>query len=114
MDMTIREAMDTINGALDSLYEFYADCDCDVDKVFEDIVKAESILEMLVAKEEERPKEYWAVCPDCGHELLYSKFEYSDYYEDITTFLASGYCPHCQKDFAWKENFELVNFEFDN
>ena len=111
MSMNVREAMDTINGALDSLYEFY---DNDADKYFEDITKAEAVLEGLVQKEEKKPKHYWAVCPDCGHELLYSKFEYSDYYEDITTFLASGYCPHCQRDYAWKENFKLVNFDFED
>lgn len=111
--MKVREAMDTINGALDSLYEYMENCE-DVDKVFEDIAKAEGILATLVAKEENKPEEYWAVCPDCGHELHYDTFKYDDYDEDIVTFLASGYCPHCQKDFAWKENFELINFEFDN
>jgi endogenous inhibitor of DNA gyrase (YacG/DUF329 family) len=108
--MTVREAMDIINGALDSLYEFY---DNDADSVFEDISKAEAVLEKLVQKEEKKPEEYWAECPDCGHELHYDTFEYDDYDEDVVTFLASGYCPHCQKDFLWKENFELIDIEYD-
>lgn len=109
--MTVREAMDIINGALDSLYEFY---DGDADSAFEDISKAEAILEKLVQKEESKPEKYYAVCPDCGHELEYEYFQYDSYYEDKTYFLSSGYCPHCQKDFAWQETFKLTNIEFDN
>ena len=107
--MTVREAMDIINGALDSLYEFY---DGDADSAFEDISKAEAVLEKLVQKEEKKPEEYWAVCPNCGHELHYNTFKYDDYDEDVVTFLASGYCPHCHKDFNWKENFELIDIEY--
>ena len=54
MSTTVREAMNTINGALDSLYEYMEHCE-DVDEVFEDIAKAEGILETLVAKEEKKP-----------------------------------------------------------
>ena len=109
--MNIREAMDIINGALDSLYEFY---DGDADSAFENISKAEAVLEKLVQKEENKPEKYYAVCPDCGHELDYDTFQYDTYYEDETYFLSSGYCPHCQKDFTWLETFKLTNIEFDN
>ncbi len=108
--MTVREAMDIINGALDSLYEYYGS---NAEAEFEEIGLAEAVLEKLVKKEESKPEEYWAVCPDCGHELHYDTFEYDDYDEDVVTFLASGYCPHCQKDFGWKENFELIDIEYD-
>lgn len=109
--MTVREAMDIINGALDSLYEFY---DNDADSAFEDISAAEAVLEKFVQKEEQKPEKYYAVCPDCGHELDYDTFQYDSYYEDKTYFLSSGYCPHCQKDFTWQETFKLTNIEFDN
>ena len=109
--MTVREAMDIINGALDSLYEFY---DNDADSAFEDISAAEAVLEKLVQKEEQKPEKHYAVCPDCGHELDYDTFQYDSYYEDKTYFLSSGYCPHCQKDFTWQETFKLTNIEFDN
>lgn len=109
--MTVREAMNIINGALDSLYEFY---DNDADSAFEDISKAEAVLEKLVQKEEKKPEKYFAVCPDCGHELDYDTFQYDSYYEDKTYFLASGYCPHCQRDFTWQEIFKLTEIEFDN
>lgn len=109
--MTAREAMDIINGALDSLYEFY---DNDADSVFENISAAEAVLEKLVQKEEEKPKNSRACCPDCGHELDYDTFQYDTYYEDETYFLSSGYCPHCQKDFTWQETFKLAKIEFDN
>lgn len=108
--MTVREAMDIINGALDSLYEYYGS---NAEAEFEEIGLAEAVLEKLVKKEESKPEEYWAVCPDCGHELHYDTFEYDDYDEDVVTFLASGYCPHCQKDFGWQENFELIDIEYD-
>lgn len=108
--MTVREAMDIINGALDSLYEFY---DNDADSMLEEIGAAEAVLEKLVQKEESKPEKCFAECPDCGHELLYYTFECDDYDEEVITFLASGYCPHCQKDFAWKENFELIDIEYD-
>jgi uncharacterized protein with PIN domain len=107
--MTVREAMNTINGALDALYEFYGK---EADGVFEDISEAEAVLEKLVEKEESKPEKYWAVCPCCGHELHYDTFEYDDYDENIVTFLADGYCPHCDKDYDWKENFELLNVKF--
>lgn len=109
--MTVREAMNIINGALDSLYEFY---DNDADSVFKNINVAEAVLENLVQKEEKKPEKYFAVCPDCGHELDYDNFQYDTYYEDKTYFLSSGYCPHCQKDFTWQETFTLTKVEFDN
>ena len=109
--MTVREAMDIINRALDSLYEFY---DGDADSAFENISKAEAVLEKLVQTEEKKPEKYFAVCPDCGHELDYDTFQYDSYYEDKTYFLSSGYCPHCQQDFTWQETFKLTNNEFDN
>ena len=109
--MTVREAMDIINGAIDSLYEFY---DNDADSVLENISAAEAVLEKLVQKEEEKPEEYWAECPDCGHRLHYYDLECDDYERKIITYEASGYCPHCQKDISWKEHFELTKIEFDN
>lgn len=109
--MTVREAMNIINGALDSLYEYYGS---DAAVEFEEIGAAEAVLEKLVQKEEKKPEKYYAVCPDCGHELEYEYFQYDSYYADKTYFLASGYCPHCQKDFAWQEIFKLTKIEFEN
>lgn len=109
--MTVREAMDVISGALDSLYEFY---DNDADSVFKNINVAEAVLENLVQKEEKKPEKYFAVCPDCGHELDYDTFQFATYNEDETYFISSGYCPHCCKDFAWTETFKLTKIEFDN
>lgn len=108
--MTVREAMNTINGALDSLYEYYGS---NAEAEFEEIGLAEAILEKLVQKEESKPENCYAHCPECGHELHYDTFEYDDCNEDVVTFLASGYCPHCEKDFDWRENFELVDIEYD-
>lgn len=108
--MTVREAMNIINGALDSLYEFY---DNDADSVFKNINVAEAVLEKLVKKEDNKPEEYWAVCPDCGHRLHYYDLECDDYERKIITYEASGYCPHCQKDIGWKEHFELIDIEYD-
>ena len=109
--MTVREAMNIINGALDSLYEFY---DNDADSMLEEISSAEAVLEKLVKKEEKEPERCWVVCPDCGHELDYDTFQYDTYYEDKTYFLSGGYCPHCQKDFTWQETFKLTKIEFNN
>jgi len=108
--MKVREAMDIINGALDSLYQYYGS---EAEAEFEEIGLAEAVLEKLVQKEEKKPKEYWAVCPKCGHELDYNIFEHKDCDEDKVIFLASGYCPHCQKGFDWKESFELIDIEYD-
>ena len=108
--MTVREAMDIINGALDSLYEFY---DNDADSVFKNINVAEAVLENLVQKEEKKTEKYFAVCPDCGHRLHYYDLECDDYERKIITYEASGYCPHCQKDIGWKEHFELIDIEYD-
>ena len=110
--MKVREAMDVISGALDSLYEFYTDTD-EAETAFETIGLAEAILEKLVKKEYNKPEEYWAVCPDCGHRLHYYDFECDDYERKIITYEASGYCPHCQKDIGWKEHFELIDIEYD-
>lgn len=110
--MTVKEAMNIINGALDSLYEYYGS---DAAEEFEEISLAEAVLEKFIKKKEEKkPEKYWAVCPDCGHELHYDTFQYDTYYEDKTYFLSSGYCPHCQKDFTWQEIFTLAKIEFDN
>lgn len=79
--MTVREAMNIINGALDSLYEFY---DNDADSMFEEISAAEEVLEKLVQKEESKPEEYWAVCPNCGQELYYDTFEYDALQRTLT------------------------------
>ena len=108
--MTVREAMDIINGALDSLYEFY---DNDADSVFKNINVAEAVLENLVQKEEKKPEKYFVVCPDCGHRLHYYDLECDDYERKIITYEASGYCPHCHKDIGWKEHFELIGIEYD-
>jgi uncharacterized protein with PIN domain len=110
--MTVREAMDIINGALDSLYEFY---DNDADSVFENISKAEAVLEKLVQKEEEKPKNSCARCPECNKELFYDEFELNDdYCDEIVLFEVKGHCPHCQNTYTWKETFELTKIEFDN
>lgn len=108
--MTVREAMDTINGALDSLYEFY---NGDADSAFENISAAEAVLEKLVQKEEKKPEEYWAVCPKCGNELHYDTFEYDGGSCEVVSFLASGCCPHCEENFDWRESFELIDIEYD-
>lgn len=110
--MTVREAMDVISGALDSLYEFYNNAEAE--KLFEEIGKAEAVIHELIQKEEKEPEKYFAVCPDCGHELDYDTFQYDTYSEDETYFISSGYCPHCCKDFAWTETFKLTKIEFDN
>lgn len=108
--MTVREAMNTINGALDALYEYYGD---NAEAEFEEIGLAEAILEKLVQKEEKKPKEYWAVCPKCGHELHYDTFDYDGGSCEVVFFLASGCCPHCEKKFDWRESFELIDIEYD-
>ena len=110
--MTVREAMDIINGALDSLYEFY---DNDADSVLEDISAAEAVLEKLVQKEEKKPENSRACCPKCNKELFYDEFELNDdYCDEIVLFEAEGHCPHCQNTYTWKETFELVKIKFDN
>ncbi len=48
--MTVREAMDIISGALDSLYEFYNDAEAK--ELFEEIGKAEAVIYELIKKEE--------------------------------------------------------------
>ena len=58
--MTVREAMDIINGALDSLYEYYGKND---EAEFYEIGLAEAVLEKLVQKEESKPEKY---CLNCG------------------------------------------------
>ena len=107
--MTVREAMDIINGALDSLYEFYGD---DAEDIFEKIVAAEGTLEKLVQKEEQKPEEYWAVCPHCKEELNYDNFHYENCEAEKVRFFADGICPHCQRTFNWCETFELVSIDF--
>jgi uncharacterized protein with PIN domain len=108
--MTVREAMDIINGALESLYEFY---DNDADSALENISAAEAVLENLVQKEEKKPEKYWAVCPHCNEELTYNSFHYEDSEAEKVRFFVGGICPHCQKTFNWCETFELVNIDFD-
>lgn len=110
--MTVREAMNIINGALDSLYEFY---DNDADSVFKNINVAEAVLENLVQKEEKKPEKYFAVCPDCGHELDYDEFiQDTEYCDEIVLFEAEGHCPKCQNTYTWEETFELAEIKFDN
>jgi uncharacterized protein with PIN domain len=108
--MTVREAMNIINGALDSLYEFY---DNDADSMLEEIGAAEVVLEKLVKKEEKKPEKYFAVCPHCNEELNYDSFHYEDCEAEKVRFFADGTCPHCQRTFNWCETFELVNIDFD-
>jgi hypothetical protein len=107
--MTVREAMDIINGALDSLYEFY---DNDADSVFENINAAEAVLENLVQKEEEKPEKYWAVCPECGHDIDYCHFNFDKVYENEAYFLGEGFCPNCQNTYTWCETFELSKIDY--
>jgi hypothetical protein len=107
--MTVREAMDIINGALDSLYEFY---DNDADSVFENINAAEAVLENLVQKEEEKPEKYWAVCPECGHDIDYCNFNFDEVYENEAYFLGEGFCPNCQNTYTWRETFELSKIDY--
>ena len=107
--MTVREALNVINGALDSLYEFY---DGDADSAFEDISKAEAVLEKLVQKEEKKPEKYWAVCPECGHNIDYCNFDFSDVYENEAYFHGDGFCPKCQNTYTWCETFELSKIDF--
>lgn len=110
--MTVREAMDIINGALDSLYEFY---DNDADSAFEDISVAEAVLEKLVQKEESKPENYYAHCPKCGKQLFYDEFvQDTEYCDEIVLFNAEGHCPYCQNTYAWTETFALEKIEFDN
>lgn len=110
--MTVREAMDIINGELDLLSEFY---DNDADSIFfKKIDAAKAVLEKLVQEEEKKPEKYYAVCPNCGCELDYDTFRYDTCYEDKVYFFSSGYCNHCHKDFTWQEIFKLTKIEFDN
>lgn len=110
--MTVREAMDIINGALDSLYEFY---DGDVDSAFENISKAEAVLEGLVQKEERPFEDCYAHCPECNERLFYDEFEHdTEYCEEIVVFKAEGHCSKCQKTYTWTETFELADIKFDN
>lgn len=110
--MTVREAMDIINGALDSLYEFY---DGDADSAFENISKAEAVLEKLVQKEESKPENCYAHCPECGEQLFYDDFDQNDEYcDEFVLFEAKGHCPECQNTYTWTEIFELVDIKFDN
>ena len=109
--MTVRDAMNIINGALDSLYEYIDD---DVGSMFE-ISAAKAVLEKLVQKEEEKPKNSRACCPECNKELFYDGFELNDdYCDEIVLFDVKGQCPHCQNSYTWKETFELIKIKFDN
>lgn len=109
--MTVREAMDIINRALDSLYEFY---DGDADSAFENISKAEAVLEKLVQKEESKPENCYAHCPECGEQLNYHDYVQNTICDKIALFEAEGQCPNCHKTYTWEETFELVDIEFDN
>lgn len=110
--MTVREAMDIINGALDSLYEYYGS---DAEAEFEEIGFAEAVLEKLVQKEEKKPKNSCACCPRCNKELFYDEFELNeDYCDEIALFEVEGHCPHCQNTYTWTETFTLEKIEFDN
>jgi hypothetical protein len=110
--MTIKEAMNIIHGAIDGLYNFYGN---EADSELEEIFKAEAILDDYVeAKEAARPEQYWAVCPDCGHELEYEHFQYESCDEDKVFFFANGHCINCEKNFDWCETFELTKIDFDN
>lgn len=110
--MTIKEAMNVIHGAIDGLCNFYGN---DADNELEEIFKAEAILDDYVeAKEAARPEKYWAVCPDCGHELEYEHFQYESCDENKVHFFANGTCINCEKNFDWCETFELVDIDFDD
>ena len=110
--MTVREAMDIINGALDSLYEYYGK---NAETEFEEIGPAEAVLEKLVQKEENKPENCYAHCPECGEQLLYDDFiQDTEYCDDIVLVEAEGHCPHCQNTYTWKETFALDSIEFDN
>lgn len=111
--MTVREAMDIINGALDSLSEFY---DNDVDSIFfKEIDAAKAAIEKFVQKEENKLENCYAHCPECGEQLLYDDFiQDTEYCEDVVLFEAEGHCPHCQSTYTWKETFALDSIEFDN
>lgn len=106
--MTVREAMDIINGALDSLYEFYGY------DVLEEIGVAEAVLEKLVQKEESKPENCYAHCPECGEQLNYHDYVQNSICDKIALFEAEGQCPNCHKTYTWEETFELVDIEFDN
>lgn len=108
--MTVREAMDVISGALDSLYEFYNDAEAE--KLFDEIGEAEAVIHELVKKEEERPEKYWAVCPECGHDIDYCNFNFSEVYENKAYFHGSGFCPNCQNTYTWCETFELSKIDY--
>lgn len=109
--MTIKEAMNVIHGAIDDLSFLYGN---DADGDLEEIYKAEAILHDFVeVKEAARPEKYWAVCPDCGHELEYEHFQYESCDEDKVFFFANGTCINCEKNFDWCETFELTKIEFD-
>jgi DNA-directed RNA polymerase subunit M/transcription elongation factor TFIIS len=84
------------------------------DQELEEIFKAEAILDDYVkAKETARPEKYWAVCPDCGHELEYEHFQYESCDEDKVHFFANGTCISCGRNFDWCETFELIGIDFD-
>ena len=108
--MTVREAMDVISGALDSLYEFYNDAE--VEGLFEEIGKAEAVIYELVKKEEKKPEKYWAICPECGHDIDYCHFNFDEVYENEAYFLGEGFCPNCQNTYTWRETFELSKIDY--
>ena len=111
--MTVREAMNIINGALDSLYEFYSDTD-EAESVFEEIGLAEEVLEKFIEKKDRTFENYYAHCPDCGIRLEYDSFEHDVEISNTVVFKAKGHCPNCQETYIWTETFELAEIEFDD
>ncbi len=110
--MTIKEAMNIIHGAIDGLYEFYGN---EADEELEEIFKAEMLLaDFVELKDTSKPEKYWAVCPDCGHELEYEHFQYESCDENRVHFFANGTCINCEKNFDWCETFELTKIDFDD
>lgn len=116
--MTIKEAINIIHGAIDSLCNFYGN---DADSELEEIFEAEAVLDNVIEnlgelkdiKYKKVPEKYWAVCPDCGHELEYEHFQYESCNENKVHFFANGTCINCEKNFDWCETFELVDIDFD-
>lgn len=111
--MTVREALDVISGALDSLYEFYNDAEAE--ELFDEIGKAEAVIYELVKKEERPFEDSYAHCPECGGRLFYDEFEQdTEYCDEIVVFEAEGHCLKCQNTYTWTETFKLDEIKFDN
>lgn len=54
------------------------------------------------------PEKYWAECPTCGREVLYERFQYDGYTENVVRFKCTGYCSNCKREYGWQEKFALT------